>query len=148
MRNKKIDTVLFDFDGTVMNTNEVIINSWQHTFRTIEGRERPVSEIVKTFGEPLAVTMEKFFPHTPVDEAINIYRNYHYEKFGDLITLFPGMKELIQKLKEQRYRLALVTSRLRGTTMQGLEKYGLDQLFEEVVTMEDCTKHKPDPEPI
>ena len=41
----KIDTILFDFDGTVMNTNNVIIQSWQHTFRTLEGEERPVEDI-------------------------------------------------------------------------------------------------------
>ena len=59
---KKFDTVLFDFDGTVMNTNEVILRSWQHTFQTIENREEDEAKIIATFGEPLDVTMGKFFP--------------------------------------------------------------------------------------
>ncbi len=58
----KIDTVLFDFDGTVMDTNNVILMSWQHTFRTLRGREECREVIVKTFGEPLELTMKKFFP--------------------------------------------------------------------------------------
>ena len=57
-----IDTVLFDFDGTVMNTNDVILMSWQHTFRTLENREEDPERLINTFGEPLEQTMKKFFP--------------------------------------------------------------------------------------
>ena len=57
-----IDTVLFDFDGTVMNTNDVIMMSWQHTFRTLEGREEDPEVLLRTFGEPLETTMKNFFP--------------------------------------------------------------------------------------
>ena len=49
-----ITTVLFDFDGTIMNTNDVIIQSWQHLFRTVEGKERPLEEIAKVLGCGLA----------------------------------------------------------------------------------------------
>lgn len=143
-----IDTILFDFDGTVMDTNHVIINSWQHTFRTLEDREEEVTNIVKTFGEPLEVTMKNLFPQVPVEEAVRIYRSYHYDNFGELITVFPGMKELVQELKKQGYRLGLVTSRLKKTTMQGLEKYDLDKYFDVIITADDTDKHKPDPEPV
>jgi len=141
------DTVLFDFDGTVMDTNKLIIESWQHTFRTLEGRERPLPEIIETFGEPLADTMEKFFPDIPVDKSINIYRDYHYDKFEDLIELFPGMEKLLIRLKKENYKTGLVTSRLRPTTMEGLNKYDIAKCFDVIVTMEDCTRHKPDPQP-
>ena len=59
---KDIDTVLFDFDGTVMDTNNVILMSWQHTFRTLLGREESEEKLVETFGEPLETTMKKFSP--------------------------------------------------------------------------------------
>jgi pyrophosphatase PpaX len=118
-----INTVLFDFDGTVMDTYDVIIGSWQHTFNAIEGKERPVGEIVKTLGEPLEVTMAKLFPYRDTAEMINIYRSYHRDNFGERIKLFPGMKELLAALKEKGYKTGLVTSRLTGTTMEGLEKY-------------------------
>ena len=144
----KINTILFDFDGTVMDTYDVIISSWQHTFRTLEGKERPVSEILATMGEPLAVTMAKLFPNVDTDEAINIYRSYHRDNFGERIKLFPGMKELLKSLKEGGYKLGLVTSRLTGTTMQGLEKYEIKEYFDAVVTADDTEKHKPNPEPV
>ena len=144
----RTDTVLFDFDGTVMDTNNVIIQSWQHTFRTLENREEDLDKIIKTFGEPLEVTMRNLFPHVPVEESIAIYRSYHYNNFGELISVFPGMKELIRELKGRGCKLGLVTSRLRKTTMQGLEKYGLAEFFDAVVTADDTSKHKPDPEPV
>lgn len=134
---KKFDTVLFDFDGTVMNTNEVILRSWQHTFQTIENREEDEAKIIATFGEPLDVTMGKFFPDMPRDEAVEIYRSYHRDNFGDLITVFPGMKELLAEVKIRGYKTGLVTSRLLHTTQQGLEKYELKDYFDVVVTAED-----------
>lgn len=146
MRN--IDTVLFDFDGTIMDTNQVIIDSWQHTFMTIDGEKRRVEDIVKTFGEPLSTTMKNFFKNVPVEESVKIYRDYHYANFSKLISLFPGMKEIVEKVRAKGYKVGLVTSRLRGTTMEGLKKYGMENHFDQVITMEDCTKHKPDPEPI
>ena len=144
----KINTVLFDFDGTVMDTTGVIVDSWQHTFRTIEGKERPVQEIIATFGEPLEVTMSKFFPRFDTAEAISIYRSFHRDNFGERIKLFPGVKELLVALKEKGYKTGLVTSRLKGTTMEGLERYGIKDCFDAIVTCDDCEKHKPDPEPI
>ena len=144
----KINTVLLDFDGTVMDTNSVIIGSWQHTFRTIEGKEKPVSEIIKTFGEPLDHTMARLFPHMDTDDAVSIYRSFHYNNFGEMIKLFPGIPELLAALKERGFKLGLVTSRLRRTTMEGLEQYGIKEYFDAVVTCEDTSKHKPDPEPI
>ncbi len=143
-----IDTVLFDFDGTVMNTNDVILQSWQHTFRTLRGREEDPEVLLKTFGEPLETTMKKFFPEIPVEESIKVYRSFHYDNFGDLISVFPGMDDLIAEVKRRGYRLGLVTSRLYNTTMQGLEKYGLKEYFDVIVTANDTTKHKPDPEPV
>ncbi|MBQ1401606.1 MAG: HAD-IA family hydrolase [Firmicutes bacterium] len=144
----KTDTVLFDFDGTVMNTNDVIIASWQHTFRTIDGKEREVSEIARTFGEPIVKTMKRLFPQVPVEESLKIYRSYQYDYFDDLVTLFPGMKELLVKLRKTGYKTGLVTSRMRNTTYRGLEKFELTDLFDAVVTCDDTSVHKPDPEPV
>ena len=125
---KKKDTILFDFDGTIMDTNDVILKSWQYTFRSLEDREADEDELKKTFGEPLDITISRFFPEVPVEESIEIYRSYQRDHFRELITLFPGMKELLAVLKEKGYKTGLVTSRLYNTTVQGLEKYGLKEM--------------------
>jgi pyrophosphatase PpaX len=143
-----INTILFDFDGTVMDTNRVIINSWQHTFRTLTGAERPEADIVASFGEILHDTAARFFPDVPVEETVEVYRSYHRANFGPMISVFPGVRELLDALKARGCTLAIVTSRLPATTAEGLEKYGLTDYFDLIVTCEDCTKFKPDPEPV
>lgn len=144
----KINTILFDFDGTVMNTNHVILQSWQHVFRTIRGKEESVETILKTLGEPLELTMQSFFSEVPVAESVQIYRDWHHKHFVEMIQLFPGMKELIVELKKQDYKVALVTSRLKYTTELGLDKFDLKPYFDYVLTADETDKHKPDPEPI
>ncbi|WP_419821455.1 pyrophosphatase PpaX [Anoxybacterium hadale] len=143
----KINTVLFDFDGTIMDTNNVILQSWQHTFRTVEGKERPREEILSTFGEPLYVTMEKKLPQISVEEGAAIYRGFHYDHFTDLISLFPGIIELLEELKKRGIKIGLVTSRLRHTTEIGLNKFDMMKYFDSIVTCDDTEKFKPDPEP-
>ncbi len=143
----KINTVLFDFDGTIMDTNEVILQSWQHTFKTVEGKERPVEDILGTFGEPLYVTIEKMLPQITAEVGAEIYRSFHYEHFIDLISIFPGIIELMEELKKRGCKIGLVTSRLRHTTEIGLRKYDLEKYFDTIVTCDDTEKFKPDPEP-
>ena len=144
----KITTILFDFDGTIMDTREVVLLSWQHTFMTLEGKERDPDEIYKTFGEPLKYTMARFFPGTKAEAALQIYRSYQKDNFAGKIKVFPGMKELLEEIKKNGYHTALVTSRLKCTALEGIAQHGLTSYFDELVTCDDTEKHKPDPEPI
>jgi len=143
----KIDTILFDLDGTVLDTNNLIVQSFQHTYRTVSGIEKDREYIVKSFGEPLALTMKREF-NVPVEEAIQIYRSFHHESFENLIEIFPGMAEAVISLFNKGYKLGVVTSRLRNTSIRGLEKYHLMEYFQCIITADDTKKHKPDPEPI
>lgn len=147
MKTNNIKAVLFDFDGTIMDTNEVIINSWQHTFRKLTGKEADVNMLLGTFGEPLEISIDKMLPEFSRDDAMRIYREYQYCNFKGLISLFPGVVEVLRELKEKDIKTAIVTSRLRRTTMEGIEKFDLHDFFDTVVTMEDTKKHKPDAEP-
>lgn len=146
--NEKITTILFDFDGTLMNTNDLIMDSWRHIYRVLEDKDIIEEEIVRTFGEPLIKTMEKAFPNIPVDECVEIYRSYHRESFGDRISLFPGIKEMLGSLKALGYKMAVVTSRAALTTKQAMERYEIMEYFDVVITCDDTDKHKPHPEPV
>jgi len=148
INSKKITTVLFDFDGTIMNTNEIVIKSWQHTYRTVKGEELPAERIVKTFGEPLYITMARLFPQIAPETGIEIYRSYLREHYAFMIKPFPGMVDLVIEVKERGYKTGLVTSRVKDTTVSGLVQFGLYSHMDCLVTCEDTDKHKPDPEPI
>lgn len=142
-----IKTILFDFDGTVANTNRLIIDSWQHVFRTVHGKETDEADIKATFGEPLGVSMVKNFPDMNPEDAIDMYRSHQKDIYEEMIEPFPGMVELLKGLKEKGYQVGIVTSRLRNSTMIGLRKFGLAETADCIVTCEDTDKHKPDPEP-
>lgn len=144
----KYTSILFDFDGTLANTNGLVMGSWKHAFRVLRNIEQSEDVIKKTFGEPLSVSMQKFFPEVPVEEAIEIYRSHQKDIFEEMIEPFPGMVELIKGLKARGYKVAITTSRLGNSTMVGLRKFGLDEVFDVIVTANDTTKHKPDPEPV
>lgn len=144
----RITTVLFDFDGTIMDTNDLILKSWKNTFRVLRGEEVSEDVILPTLGEPLELTMEKFFPEVPLQKCLDTYRSWHHDNFVQLIKMFPGMMQLLEELKARGYRMGLVTSRLKYTTMLGVEKYDLGRFFDYILTADDTDKHKPDPAPI
>ena len=143
-----INTVLFDYDGTLMDTNELVLQSWQHTFRTLRGHEEDPDFIRSTFGEPLVMTLAKLFPEVPVEKSLDIYRTYQRSVFTDFAEVFPGMLELLEALKTKGCKMGLVTSRTKDTTWAGLKHYGMDKYFDAVITAGDTDRHKPDPEPI
>lgn len=143
----KITTVLYDYDGTLMDTNQIIIDSWQHTFMTLEGKKHPEEEIYATFGEPLRDSMEAMFPDQDPDKAVDIYREYQYGHYESQIKMCPNAIVMLTMIKAAGYKSALVTARLKYTTMKGLEKFGLEKFFDTIVTCDECEKSKPDPEP-
>lgn len=144
----KIKAVIFDFDGTIAATNQLIIDSWQHTYLSRLGRKGNEKDIIESFGEPLEITMAKVFPQFDLDETLKIYREFQYKYFKGEVEAFPGMVELIKRLKNEGYKIAVVTSRKGKTTHEGLDKFGVLKDMEVVVTCDDTDIHKPNPEPI
>ena len=145
---KKIDTVLFDFDGTIMDTNEVIIASWQHTFRELTGEEGDLEKILDTFGEPLEFSIGKLFPSFDMQKVLATYREFQHKHYEEMISLFPGVQEVIDYLSENDYKMGLVTNRLRYSTDIGMKKYNLDKKFGTVVACHEAPRNKPFADPI
>ena len=143
-----INTVLFDFDGTLVNTNDVIIASWQHTYMHYRGREESIEIITSCFGEPLLITMEREFPGVDPQESAEVYRTYQQQNAHLLVKIFPGIVDLLKALKEAGYRMGIVTSRTRESALRYMDMFGITEYFEAMVTCDDTTVHKPNPEPI
>lgn len=140
--------ILFDFDGTLVNTNDVILASWQHTYRHYLGHEMPVDHITSCFGEPLLLTMEREFPGVDPQESADVYRQFQLENADKLVTIFPGIKELLADLKAAGYVLGIVTSRTRESALRYMDMFAITSYFSDLVTCDDTTVHKPNPEPI
>lgn len=141
-----IEAVVFDFDGTIMDTNGIVMASWQHTYRQLTGREGERETILRTFGEPLEKSLSEAFPDKPLELSLKTYRDFHRDNFLEMIELFPGIREMLAEIKAAGYKMGLATSRVKTTTYQGMAKYNLEDFFDAVVTVEDVSKHKPDPE--
>lgn len=141
-----IKAVLIDFDGTLANTNDIVLKSFQHTYRTFQGREEDPAVIHRTFGEPLRTTLDRVFGKEYEDEAVEVYRSYQMDRFETLIKPFPGMDRLVKELRARGYRLALVTSRVKDSAVRGLKKFGLEEDFEVITTVDELVHHKPHPE--
>lgn len=143
----KIKAILFDYDGTLMDTNELIIGSWQSVFKEITGKPGSREKIIDSFGETLVFTMKKFFPDQDTNRCIEIYRKWQGDKYLDTIEMFPGMSTLVKYLSAEGYKLGIVSSRIRGSLEAGLDKFGLLKTFDVVVSCEDSKEAKPSPVP-
>lgn len=144
----KVKTLLFDFDGTLMDTTNVIMQSWQQVYKTVTGKEGDERVILDTFGSMLKDALKEAFPEESNEKLLKIYRKYQYDNFLDLVEFYPGVERMLEKVSGRVEHMALVTSRLKNTTTQAVEKFRLDRYFDVVVTADDCTEHKPDPQPV
>jgi pyrophosphatase PpaX len=143
-----INTILWDFDGTLLDTNDVILQSWQHTYNHYYGHFMPVEHITSCFGEPLLATMAREFPDVPPKESAEIYREYQKDIAYTWAKAIPGVFELVEYLKEKGYKQCIVTSRTTESTLRYLDLFHKNDLFDGMVTCDDTDKHKPEPEPI
>lgn len=138
--------VIFDFDGTLVNTNEVIIQSWQAAARHYMGHEMDPRKIEETFGEALPFTVSYLMPEEDVMEVCDYHKAYQEKNCDNLVTMFDGMVELLDELKLRGYKLAVATSRRKVSFYEYMEKYDLLKYFDAEVVMEDVEHHKPHPE--
>lgn len=143
-----IQTVLFDLDGTIIDTNELIIQSFLHTFEGVT--EKPVTRelIIPNMGRPLVEQMQFFTGRTEVEDLVQKYRAFNIERHDELVTEFPRVKETVAELNAAGIKLGIVTSKVRLTSLMGLKLCGLSDYFQTIVSVDDVQKAKPDPEGI
>ncbi|RLL46635.1 pyrophosphatase PpaX [Oceanobacillus piezotolerans] len=141
-----IHTVLFDLDGTLIDTNELIIASFTHTFKHYElnfTRE----EIIEFNGPPLVETFTNIDPDR-VDEMIDVYREHNLRVHDNYVEAFPYVLETLKQLKERDIKIGIVTTKMTDSVNRGLKIAKLEGLFDTMVTLDDVTHPKPHPEPV
>lgn len=143
-----IDTVIFDFDGTLANTNQMIINSFKHIYSVFREEECDEEYVMNTFGEPLALTLTRDFGQFNFEDVIACYREYQKDRFDDEVTLYETVVETLEYLKNKNVKMGIATSRLKYSTVSALENFNIDKYFDVVISADDVEKHKPDKEPL
>ncbi|MBS4174043.1 pyrophosphatase PpaX [Bacillus sp. FJAT-49736] len=144
---KHISTILFDLDGTLIDTNELIIASFLHTFNHYYPGKYTREDVLPFIGPSLKETMSSIDPDR-VDEMIERYRTHNLANHDLLVKEFDGVYETVQTLKEKGYKLAIVSTKMSATVKKGLKLTNLDSFFEIIVAIDDVENVKPHPEPI
>jgi len=143
----RFPVVLFDFDGTVVDSGAIILASMRHATREVLGRDFDDAELLQAVGGPgLEAQMAVFAPER-VDELVRVYRA-HNEPLHDELEACAGMEDVLVRLHERGQRLGIVTAKRRSTVELGFARVPVSHLFETVVGGDETEKHKPDPEPL
>lgn len=143
----KIKGILFDLDGTLINTTPLILESFRHTFVELGLPVPSRQELVAGFGLPLRTAVRAYMPDELVEQFCTAYSAYHRSQHDRLIQPFNGVRETLAEIAGRGIKMAVVTSKKRPMALRGLACYGLDQYIQTVVTCQDCEEHKPMPGP-
>jgi pyrophosphatase PpaX len=139
--------VLFDLDGTVIDSGAIILASMRHATLEVLGRDYSDEELLAAVGGPgLEAQMHAIDPQR-VDELVRVYRE-HNEPLHDELEWCEGMDEVLVRLRDEGRRLGIVTAKRRSTVDLAFRRLPLEHLFDVVVGGDETGGHKPDPEPL
>ncbi|MCS1352215.1 HAD-IA family hydrolase [Mechercharimyces sp. CAU 1602] len=139
----RYEAILFDLDGTLINTNKLILSSFRHALDVHGLQHVTDEEILARLGEPLWKQMEKF-DSTQANKMVETYRRYNLYHHDREVTAFPYVEEVMEDLATQGMRMAVVTNKYRKSAEKGLRLFRLEQYLTTAVFVEDA-EPKPDP---
>jgi len=144
-----LTTLLFDLDGTLIDSIELILSSYRHTLRIHRGTVPSDDVWMEGLGTPLRVQFQRFADSpAEVDAMVATYREYNLAHHDAMVSAFPGIAAALGQLRERHMRLGVVTSKNRSGTARGLRRGNLDGMFDVLVTADDVGSPKPDPQPV
>ena len=148
LTQSKHKAILFDLDGTILDTRALVAASYLHTFKEVLEMEMSASEVMRDYGRPLRYTFARYAPPAKVEEMMQVYRDFNLEHHDAMAVLYPGGYEGLIKIKELGLPMGVVTSKKRPIAERGLRLHHLEDFFEILVCEEDTIEHKPEPEPL
>ena len=142
-------TFLFDLDGTLIDSVELILRSYRHTLRTHRGVEPPDELWLKGLGTPIRVQLRQWTDDpAEIDAMAQTYTTYNLEHHDALVRPYDGIVSAVTRLRERGKRLGLVTSKVRSTALRGLRLAGIADAFDVIVGADEVVHPKPHPEPV
>jgi pyrophosphatase PpaX len=154
--------VLFDLDGTLIDTTELILHCFELSWKKVYGRKLDRQRYLATIGIPLREAMRILLNEevqdrgesesssdTPLLEAlVQEYRACNAIHHDQLAKPFSGVSSTVFELRKRGYQIGVVSSKTQELGLRGLNLFGLRGLMDDVVFLEDSVRHKPDPEPL
>lgn len=141
--------VLFDLDGTLIDTIELLLSSARHTFDGWHRRVPTQDEWIAGIGTPLVAQLRAYAENEEeVASLLARYRAYQHEHHDHMTRHYAGAPDLLAELARRGHPLAVVTSKASAIARRSLAHVGLEQFFQAIVGFDETTRHKPDPEPV
>ena len=140
--------VLFDLDGTLIDSGPIILASMQHAVSTVLGREIPAEELGLTIGGQGIVAQMTAIDAEHADALLEAYKE-HNDGLHETLEAFDELLDILPQLKAEGRKLGLVTAKRHRTVGLALDRFpALARAFDVVVAHEDTEQHKPAPEPV
>jgi pyrophosphatase PpaX len=148
-QTRRLPTILFDLDGTLIDSIELILNSARFAFQKLERDVPPDEEWLAGVGIPL-FTMFRRYARDEADCAalIAAYREYQLVHHDRLTRCYDQVVETVDLLKRRGHDIGIVTSKSEALAMRGLAHVGLARHMDTIVGCDSSIRHKPDPEPV
>lgn len=149
MEKGRIRAVLYDFDGTLADSTDLIMRCYRHTMGAHLGQVPPDEDWLSGFGMTLESQIGRFARDTAEAAAmLDTYRTHQDSLHDTMLRPFAGAAETVAELERRGYALAIVTSKHRRSALRGMELCGITSHFPVIVTPEDVARPKPHPEPV
>jgi len=142
-----IRTILFDLDGTLIDTSELIIQSMLHTLSQYVPNQYDRDDVLDFIGPPLEESFQQVLPDK-VEEMIEVYREHNLFHHDNLVAPYDGVLETLAALKNHGIQLGIVTTKRNDTALRGLKVSKIEKYFDVIIGLNDVAHAKPHPEPI
>lgn len=142
-----LTTVLFDFDGTLADTNQLISESYLHVLNQYFPGEYDTEKVRPFNGPPLEEVFSALLP-AKAEQMVREYREFNQQQHDALIQVFPDVNESLAVLKAAGFKLAVVSTKYNQVLHKGLDLLEMSPYFDEIIGGNDYQKVKPDPEPL
>ena len=143
----RFPVVLFDLDGTLIDSGPIILASFRHATRTVLEREIPDEQLLATVGGYGLEQQMRFFDENRVEELVRSYRE-HNEPLHAELDWCSGVRPVLERLRDEGRTLGLVTTKRRATVRLAFAALPLERYLEVAVCSDDTRRHKPHPEPL
>jgi pyrophosphatase PpaX len=144
-----IQTVLFDLDGTLIDSIRLILDSYHHTLAAHGVPPRTDEDWLRGVGTPLSVQFAEWRDELGKLEAmVATYRAYNLAHHDRMVTVYPGVVAAVEAIRAAGRRTGLVTSKNRQGALRGLTLVRLEAMMDVLVCADEVTNPKPHPEPV